>query len=483
MEPQAVSTEPHNTEVEAGLLGAILTDNRAFDYVADFLYSEHFYEPVHGRIFQAIAKRIEKGQKATPPVLMEFADDPGLKDRDGQTYLYELTAQIISTSHANVTGLGEIIRDLYMRREIRLACLNTIADASEFDIERSAKAIIEGHEELIYDITKTPTQSVMVDAGAAFQELLVRTEAAMKRDTPIVGVPMGIACLDAALGGMQEADLIIIGGRPSMGKSALACNIVWSVANQGYAPALFSLEMPHYQIANRFGAIETGLSVSRIHRGNITMDEWRMLEAVQREIAANLCLHIDDTSATTVAAIRTRARRLKRQKRLDLIVIDYLQLMQGDPRRRSENRTQEISEITRGLKQLAKDLDVPVIALSQLSRQLENRENKRPMLSDLRDSGSIEQDADSVLFLYRDAYYLERGEPMASPRENDNQFQERYANWAAAKDAAAGICEAIIAKNRQGPCMTVKLWFDGATNRMADMNAHPSNQMDMELQG
>lgn len=482
MNQEANLTDPHNPEVEGALLGAILADNRAYDHVADFLYHEHFYEPVHGRIFQAIAKRIEKGVKVTPSVLMEFADDPDLKEQGGQQYVYELAASVISIS--SVRDHGEIIRDLYMRREIILACRNAIADASEYDIDNTAKQVIEGHEELIYDITKTPTQTSMVDAGAAFTELLIRTEAAMKRDTPIAGVPMGIAALDGALGGMQKSDLIVIGARPSMGKTSLAVNIIWNAASEGYACALFTMEMPHHQIAGRFGAKETGLDVSKIHRGDLTMDEWRQLETVQREIASNLRLHIDDSGKISVPQIRSRVRRLMR-KGLDLVVIDYLGLIEPSQLSRRNNRTEQVSEITRELKQMAKDFDIPIVLLAQLNRDLERRDNKRPMLADLRESGSIEQDADSVMFLYRDAYYLEKNEPTQGgvPNDTEMKYAERHATWLAAMTEAAGVCEAIIAKNRQGPCMTVKMFFDGATNRMTDIEMHPANQMDMELQG
>ncbi|MCK4867698.1 MAG: replicative DNA helicase [Alphaproteobacteria bacterium] len=471
---------PHNAEVEAGLLGAILTNDRALEKVADFLQADHFYEPVHGRIYDAARRLVERGQKASPQTLAHFfVADEALTEVGGAQYLYELAASIISV--ANVADYGRIIHDLYLRRELIELGEGVVNEAFQPDIDDSAPLQIEKAEQQLYNLaTVGETDRGVVSLKHASLVALEEAEQAFKREGHVVGVTTGLRDLDRRLGGLHGSDLLILAGRPSMGKTALATNIAFNAAQarkptDGDEPGgtnhvlFFSLEMSSEQLAARILSQVSGIPSDRVRRGEINADEFQAF-AVASQQMSKVSLFIDDTPGITVSTMRTRARRLKRQQGLDLIVVDYLQLLQGTPGRRAENRVQEVSEITRGMKMLAKELEVPVIALSQLSRQVEQREDKRPQLSDLRESGSIEQDADVVMFIYREQYYLEKGEPVQGIEEAQDKFLSKAERWKERMTEVENTASVIIAKQRHGPVGTVDLYFEGALTKFGDLD-------------
>jgi replicative DNA helicase len=471
---------PQNIEAEQALLGAILVNNTAYHRVSEFLLPEHFAEGVHGRIYEAIRTLVERGQIANPVSLKPLFDqEEALRTLGGGGYLGRLAASVITI--VNAEDYGRTIHDLFLRRQLIEVGENVVNDAYKHDLALDAAAQIEVAEKRLFDLAETGRSE---GGFQAFQRSLasaiLQAEAAFKRSGKTTGVSSGFTDLDKLLGGLHPSDLIILAGRPSMGKTALATNIAFNAAKlyrpmqmpdgrtkaeDGAVVGFFSLEMSAEQLALRVLAEESGVSGDRIRRGDVSHDDFdRFVEASQR--LATVPLFIDDTPALSIAGLRTRARRLKRQHGLDLIVVDYLQLLQGTPGGRgAENRVQEISEITRGLKAIAKELDLPVIALSQLSRQVEMREDKRPQLSDLRESGSIEQDADVVMFVFREEYYLSRGEPMRKPEENDDKYNERYERWKERLGQVSGTAEVIIAKQRHGPIGKVVLSFDGDTTK------------------
>jgi len=471
-------TPPHNSEAEQALLGAILLNNAAFHRVAEFLLPEHFAEGVHGRIYAAIAKLIERGQLANPVTLKGLFDQDGaLAEIGGAQYLGRLatSAGVI----INAADYGRTIHDLYLRRQLINIGEDTVNDAYNHDLDRAAAAQIEQAEKRLFDLAESGQYEGGFRAFTqALAEAIAMAETAFKRSGRTTGVSTGFTDLDKLLGGLHSSDLIVLAGRPSMGKTALATNIAFNAA-KAYRPAraadgkltaedgavagFFSLEMSAEQLATRVLSEESGVASDRIRRGDVSHDDFgKFVQASQK--LASVPLFIDDTPALSIAGLRIRARRLMRQQGLGLIIVDYLQLLRGSGDS-AENRVQEISEITRGLKALAKELNVPVLALSQLSRAVEQREDKRPMLSDLRESGSIEQDADVVMFVFREEYYLSRGEPMRRPEENDDKFNERYSRWQQRLEEVHGTGEVIIAKQRHGPIGKVTLRFDGETTK------------------
>jgi replicative DNA helicase len=474
---------PPNVEVEAALLGAILTKDRALEKVSDFLLPEHFYEPVHGRIYDAARRLVERGQKASPQTLAHFFEtDEALTDAGGGHYLYELAASIISV--VNVADYGRLLHDLYLRRQLIGLGEEVVNDAYEHEIDDSAMAQIEKAEQQLYDLaTIGETEKGVVSLKHASVVALEEAEQAFKREGHVVGVTTGLKDLDRRLGGLHGSDLIILAGRPAMCKTALATNIAFNAAQAKRTceeedtstnhVLFFSLEMSAEQLAARILSQVSGIPSDRVRRGEINAEEFQSF-AVASQHMSRVSLFIDDTPAITVSTMRTRSRRLKRQKGLDMIVVDYLQLLQGSPGRRAENRVQEISEITRGLKQLAKELDVPVIALSQLSRQVEQREDKRPQLADLRESGSIEQDADVVMFIFREQYYLEKGEPVLGVEEKGERFEERHSRWQSRMAEVTNTASVIIAKQRHGPVGTIDLFFDGSLTKFGDLDRQHS---------
>jgi replicative DNA helicase len=475
---------PVNIEAEQALLGAILVNNAAYHRVSEFLRPEHFAEGVHGRIYEAICKLVERGQIANPVTLKGIFDqDNALTEIGGSAYLGRLAASVITV--INAEDYGRTIYDLHLRRQLITVGEEVVNGAYKHDIELDATAQIEMAEKKLFDLAES---GIATGGFQAFQlslaNAILQAEAAFKRDGKTAGVSSGFTDLDKVLGGLHPSDLLILAGRPSMGKTALATNIAFNaaklyrrkqtqdgriLAEDGAVVGFFSLEMSAEQLAARVLAEESGVSGDRIRRGDVSHDDFdKFVQASQR--LATVPLYIDDTPALSIAALRTRARRLKRQHGLDLIVVDYLQLLQGTgSARSSENRVQEISEITRGLKAIAKELEVPVIALSQLSRAVEQREDKRPQLSDLRESGSIEQDADVVMFVFREEYYLGRAEPMRRPEESEEKFNDRYERWKSRLEEVHATAEVIISKQRHGPIGTIRLRFEGETTKFDNL--------------
>ncbi|HVH73905.1 MAG TPA: replicative DNA helicase [Stellaceae bacterium] len=479
-DPQPLRTPPYNPEAEQALLGAILVNNTAYGRVSEFLAPEHFGNAVHGRIYAACGKLIERGQIANPITLKNLFDQDGaLAEIGGAQYLARLAGAAVTI--INAEDYGRQIHDLHLRRELITVGEDTVNDAFRQDLDDPATTQIERVEKKLFDLaTAGQAEGGFQPFRAALTSAIGNAEAAFKRSGKTVGVATGFADLDKKLGGLHPSDLIILGGRPSMGKTSLATNIAFNAAKdyrRGEAPdgrtiaedgavvGFFSLEMSAEQLATRILAEQSGVSSDRIRRGDVGREDFdKFVEASQR--LAALPLFIDDTPALSVGALRTRARRLMRQQGLGLIVVDYLQLLRpSTPVRSLDNRVQEISDITRGLKAVAKELNVPVLALAQLSRAVEQREDKRPMLADLRESGSIEQDADVVMFIYREEYYLSRSQPVHRPDETEEKYNDRYERWQKRFNEVYGLGEVIIAKQRHGPIGTIKLAFDAETTK------------------
>src|SRR5438067_432481 len=432
---------PANVEAEQALLGAILINNAAHGRVAEFLLPEHFGHAGDGRIYAAISRLIERGQIANPVTLKNLFDQDGaLAEIGGAAYLARLAEAAVTI--INAEHYGRTIHDLHLRRELITIGQDVVTDAFRHDLDDLATEQIERAEQKLFDLaTHGRAEGGFQPFAQALTSAITLAQAAFKRDGRTVGVATGFTDLDKKLGGLHPSDLVILAGRPSMGKTSLATNIAFSAA-QAWRPApgadgridlskpaedgavvgFFSLEMSAEQLATRILAEESGTSSDRIRRGEVRREDFDKFIAASHRLAA-VPLYIDDTPPLSVAALRTPARRLKRQQGLGLIVVDYLQLMRPSSQNRvMENRVQEISDITRGLKAIAKELEVPVLALSQLSRAVEQREDKRPQLADLRESGSIEQDSDVVMFIFREEYYLSRGEPTHRPEERPDKF-------------------------------------------------------------
>lgn len=459
---------PYNLEAEQSLLGALLLNNSSLEQIGDFLRPLHFADAIHGQIFEAIVRLIDRGQVADPITLKDYFDkNEALQPVGGARYLVDLAQSVISV--ISVGDYGRLIYDLFIRRQLMGIGEEMVLTARTHELDLTAIQQIEEAEKKLFDLATTGNAS---GGFQSFRDALTSSiemaEIAYRRDSHIVGVTTGLADLDKWLGGLHTSDLLIIAGRPSMGKTILATNIAFNAAmaslernKNGASVAFFSLEMSAEQLATRILASESGVSSDKIRRGEIRAEDFPTFVEVSRRLSS-IPLFIDDTPALTVSALRTRARRLKRQEGLGLIVIDYLQLMEsGGSKRQGDNRVQEISDITRALKALAKELDVPVVALSQLSRAVEQREDKRPQLADLRESGSIEQDADVVMFIFREEYYEVRRQP---PEGTD-----KHAEWQARMNQIANQAEVIIAKQRHGPVGTVRLYFDGTLTRFGNL--------------
>lgn len=465
---------PHNYEAEQALLGAILVNNEACDRVSGFLKQEHFYDPLHGQIYDHAAKLIWAGKRATPITLKTFfqgADAVG--DLTVPQYLGRLAAN--ATTIINAEDYGRTIYDLAIRRQLIEIGETLVNTAYDSPIDAPPSVQIEETEQKLYDLAETGKYgSGFEPFTTALTDAIDMAANAYRRDGGLSGLATGFTDLDQKMGGLQPSDLIIVAGRPSMGKTALATNIAYHIArsyrgdpeNDGTADGavvgFFSLEMSAEQLATRIIAEQAYIPSERIRRGRIESEEFDRIVEVSQELQT-LPLFIDQTGGITVAQLAARARRLKRQRDIGLIVVDYLQLLSGSSRRASEGRVQEVTEITTGLKALAKELHVPILALSQLSRQVENREDKRPQLADLRESGSIEQDADVVLFVFREEYYVERRQP----RENT----EEHIKWQQEMDMVTGKAEVIIGKQRHGPTGTVRLQFTPEYTRFGNLAA------------
>jgi len=466
---------PHNLEAEQGLLGAILVNNRAFERVSDFLRPEHFANPAHGRLFAACGRMIERGQIASPVTLKGMFDqDEGLADVGGAQYLVKLAGSVVTV--INATDFGREIHDCFLRRELIDVGETIVNDAFDRDMDEPATNQIEKAENRLFTLAEDGnSEGGFVEFKSALSDSVEMIQAAYKRDGGLAGLATGLIDLDNLLGGLHPSDLLILAARPAMGKTSLATNVAFNIAtaamrepgHQVQPVAFFSLEMSAEQLATRILSERTEIQSEKLRRGMLTDDDFnRLVDAVQELERAPM--FIDDTPAIPISTLRTRARRLKRQHGLSLIVVDYLQLMRPAIGARVDNRVQEISAISQGLKAIAKELNVPVIALSQLSRTVESREDKRPILSDLRESGSIEQDADVVMFIFREEYYLQKAEPVQRAEESDEKFHERHDQWLDRCEKAYGKAEVIISKQRHGPTGTVTLHFEGATTRFSN---------------
>ncbi|MCL2469215.1 MAG: replicative DNA helicase [Alphaproteobacteria bacterium] len=469
-------TQPHNVEAEQALLGAILVNNNVFEKVGDLLAPEHFYNPTHQRIYDAMATLIQRGSIADPKTLRGlFENDPALAPMGGAHYLGDLAAGVVTI--INAYDYAALIHDLHLRRSLINLGEDIVNEAYQQDLENPAPRQIEHAEQCLFELARTgETDRGFVRLDKALTSSLRLADEAFKRDSHVTGVTTGLRDLDRKLGGFQKSDLIIVAGRPSMGKTALATNMAMNAAKawhetegkEGAAVAFFSLEMSSEQLSTRLLGDYASVPSDKIRRGEIKRDDFTKFVETSQYLS-RMPLYIDDTPALTVAALRTRARRLKRLvPALGMIVIDYLQLLHGGTRY-GDNRVQEVSEITRGLKGLAKELDVPIVALSQLSRAVESREDKHPQLADLRESGSIEQDADVVMFVYREEYYHMRSEPARRNDESEEKFNTRYQRWMERGDEVRNIAEILIAKQRHGPIGNVPLHFDGPFTRFSNL--------------
>ena len=464
---------PHNIEAEQALLGAMLVNNDSFDRVSDFLKPEHFSEELHRRIYEICSQLIRAGKIASPITVKTFLGDHDLGGITIPQYLIRLVTEAVTI--INAADFGRMIYDLAVRRNLIHIGEDIVNVAYDAAVDHPPRAQIEEAERKLYEIA----ESGRYDGGfQRFSDALTTAvdlaAKAYERDGNLSGVSTGMRDLDRMMGGLQASDLIIVAGRPGMGKTALATNIAFNIAKtydfklkpdgthettNGGVVGFFSLEMSSEQLATRIIAEQSGVASYKIRRGDITDTDFHRISEAAREMQA-IPFFIDQTGGISIAQLTARARRLKRQRGLDVLVVDYLQLLAGS-KTKGDNRVQEITEITTGLKALAKELKAPVIALSQLSRQVESRDDKRPQLSDLRESGSIEQDADVVMFVYREEYYLKNKEPRTGSPE--------HLTWMADMERAHGKAEIIIGKQRHGPTGTVELAFEGEFTRFSDL--------------
>ncbi|WP_415402631.1 replicative DNA helicase [Tateyamaria sp. SN3-11] len=469
---QDAETMPHSIEAEQQLLGAILTNNDVYDRVAAIISPQHFYDPVHARIFEISAARIAKNNLASPVTLKAFMeDDEGLKELGGPAYLARLAGAAISAFA--VRDYAQMIYDLAVRRDLIILGRDISAKAAKVDVANEPKEQIVEAEQALYKLAERgSTEGGFQSFLKAVTDAVNVANAAYQREGGLAGISTGLIDMDKKLGGLHPSDLLILAGRPSMGKTSLATNIAFNIAKaykrglkpdgsegaiEGGVVGFYSLEMSAEQLAARILSEASEVPSEQIRRGDMTEAEFRRFVDAAKALEA--CpLYIDDTPAIPIAQLAARARRLKRTHGLDVLIVDYLQLVRGG----AENRVQEIAEISMGLKAIAKELNIPVVALSQLSRQVENREDKRPQLSDLRESGSIEQDADVVMFVFREEYYKEREKP------GDHDL-EAMAKWQEEMERLHGRAEVIIGKQRHGPIGTVDLSFEGRFTRFGNL--------------
>jgi len=453
---------PNNIEAEQAVIGSILVSNDIFDEINTIISSINFYDPMHQKIFEAVESLIYKGMLANPITLKNYFEDEK-DDLNVPEYLVKITK--FSTSVRQAIEYSKIIYDMFVRRELIKISEQTIDSAKLNDLDTNGQTIIENSERLLFDLAeKGSFNSSLVKFDEAMKQTIEMASAAYKNEEGIVGVPTGLRDLDDRLGGLHQSDLIIIAGRPSMGKTSLATNIAFNAAQKlqdsgkKSTIAFFSLEMSSEQLSTRILAEQARIRSNDIRRGRISDEQFDKFLETSKNIS-ELPLYIDETPAISIAALSNRARRIKRLFGLDMIIVDYIQLMRG-PSTNKDGRVQEISQITQGLKAIAKELSLPVVALSQLSRQVEQRDDHKPQLSDLRESGSIEQDADVVMFVYREGYYLQRKEPREATVE--------HAEWQAKMNEVAHLAEIIIGKQRHGPVGKVTLEFEEQFTKFKD---------------
>ncbi|MFN6934507.1 MAG: replicative DNA helicase [Tsuneonella sp.] len=473
---------PANIEAEAAFLGAVLIDNRVLEELPTPLRPQHFFEPVHQRVYERIMTLLDRNAVVTPVTLKPYFEaDEALKELGGITYLAQLTAD--GQGLLAPRELAEQIYDLALLRELVSVGRTLVENALDTSESVAPMEQIEAAEAALFEVAEgAASNSEASTFGMATTKALRQIEKAIGSGGHIAGTTTGFVSINDKIGGLHDSDLVILAGRPGMGKTSLATNIAFNCAERmlrdtrdGIAPkdsvgagvAFFSLEMSADQLATRILAETAGISSSALRMGKLSREEFQQLSFASQKLA-ELPLYIDDTPALTIAALRTRARRLKRKHDIGVIVVDYLQLLQGSGRA-NDNRVNEISEISRGLKTLAKELELPVIALSQLSRAVEQREDKRPMLSDLRESGSIEQDADMVWFVYREDYYVAAREPKVPQADDDPKTHDAHSAWAAEMERVHGLAELIIAKQRHGATGKVRLKFEPKITRFSDL--------------
>jgi replicative DNA helicase len=474
---------PSNLQAEQALLGALLSNNKAFDRVSEFLMADHFADAVNGRIFAAIARRRESNQIADAVTLKAEFEHSGVLDEVGGTaYLAQLLTAMVGI--INVADYGRAIQDAWLRRQLIDLGEVVVNRAFGVEAELDGPQQIEAAEQALFDLATTGNgESGPIMFNRALAQAVEAAERAFRNGAHVTGLSTGLTDLNAKMGGLHPSDLLILAGRPGMGKTALATKIAFGAAKSiaedqarehpGEKPrgavVIFSLEMSADQLATRLLAEEARVSGDRIRRGEIGQRDFDRFVQVAKEIG-DLPIHIDDTPALTLSALRTRCRRLHRTQGLSLVVVDYLQLMRPAVGTKAENRVLEISQITQGLKAVAKELRVPVIALSQLSRQVENREDKRPQLSDLRESGSIEQDADVVMFVYRDEYYLQQRMPKEIAFDKSDKFEDALRKWQEDMERVHNRAELFLAKQRHGPTGSIPLLFEAEFTRFADLD-------------
>ena len=457
---------PSNIEAEQAVIGSILVSNDIYDEVSLIIDSKKFFDPIHVKIYETIESLIAKGLLANPITLKNhFENNEGLKELGGQEYLIKITK--FSTSVKQTIDYANIVQEMHVRRELIKISESVLDQASHSnEVQKSGETIIQNAEKLLFDLAERGhfNQSFM-KFESALKQTIEMAKSAYQNEEGIVGVPTGLTDLDSRLGGLHKQDLVIIAGRPSMGKTALATNIAFHAAKNiekkgsKSTVAFFSLEMSSEQLSTRILSEQSRIRSNDIRRGKVSEKEFEQFIETSKNIF-ELPLYIDETPAITIAAISNRSRRIKRLFGLELVVVDYIQLMRSG-RKMENNRVQEISEITQGLKALAKELDVPVLALSQLSRQVEQRDDKKPQLADLRESGSIEQDADVVMFVFREAYYLERKEPSLGTVE--------HSEWQQKMEEISRLAEIMISKQRHGPTGNVKVEFEAMYTKFKDL--------------
>ena len=473
--PHGHRQSPHNIELEQALLGAILINNEAYFRVSDFLAPAHFFDPLHRSIYEKASQLIRMGKIADPRTIKSFLqEEKQVGDITVGEYLTRLAYE--AATIINAEDYGRTIYDLALRRSLVTIGEDMVNIAYDAPVDMGPRAQIEDAERRLYELAETGRfDSGFHDFTSALKSAIDMAAAAYQRDGHLSGLATGLFDLDRLMGGLQKSDLVILAARPGMGKTSLATNIAYNVAKawrgeqaadggiktvDGGIVGFYSLEMSSEQLATRIIAEQSGVPSSEIRRGAIHEDQFDKIVEVAQEIQ-KIPLYIDQTGGISVAQLSARARRLKRQRGLDLLIVDYLQLVTGTTRRSSESRVQEITEITTNLKALAKELQVPVLALSQLSRQVESRDDKRPQLADLRESGSIEQDADVVLFIFREEYYLKNRKP--------KEGTEEFFKWQAEMEELTGRAEVIIGKQRHGPTGTIDLQFDADVTRFSSI--------------
>ena len=481
-ENQEISEKFQNFDAEIAVIGCLLWDNKSYEKIADFLIEDHFIDLNNKNIFKTIKRLLDKNILVTPITLKNYLEENDKDSFDNYTYLNQIKDSAPSTQ--NAYQYARLLYDLHIKRSLIGIGKNIIQDTISNEEDLEGINLIENAENDLYNLSQTGSSDRKYSLfGESLKKAIDVIDQSFKREGKIAGLPSGLKDLDKKLGGFHNSDLIIIAGRPSMGKTALGTNIAFNAAKKfkekedefgnkttidGGKIAFFSLEMSSEQLATRVLAEQSKISGDKMRKAELNKEDFKKIAKVSSELE-NLNLVIDDNPILTIPSLRARARRLKRLYDIDMIIIDYLQLMSGSQNVRNDGRVQEISEITRGLKAIAKELNIPIIALSQLSRQVEQREDKRPQLADLRESGTIEQDSDVVMFIFRESYYLERMEPVKKPDEQNDRYNERHQRWRELCESRYNIADIIIAKQRHGPTGAIKTHFDPNFTKFSDL--------------